>query len=76
MTRTETRRVAKVIVNLKQRGPIVAADQGSGRGHQCTQTSLIGNPSSRSVGAPPGHKALLPPRAGSEQLTHWTSETM
>ncbi len=47
---TGTRRVTKVI-----------PDQGSRRGHQCSETSLTGDPSSRSVDAPPWCK-LLPPR--------------
>jgi hypothetical protein len=53
--------VAKVIANREQRGPIVAGDQGSRRGHQCSETSLTGDPSSSRVGASLGHK-LLPPR--------------
>ncbi len=45
----------------EQRGPIVAGDQGSRRGHQCRETSLIREPGSIvSVGASLGH-GLLPP---------------
>jgi hypothetical protein len=46
--------VAKVVRNCKQRGSIVAGDQGTRRGHQCSKTSLTKDPSSRSVGATPG----------------------
>ncbi len=42
----------------------------------CSETLLTGEPSSRvNVGASPGRK-LVPSLAGSEQLTHWTSETV
>ncbi len=45
----------------KVRGPIMACDQGSHQGHQCSETSLTGDPSSRSVGASLGREPL-PPR--------------
>jgi hypothetical protein len=53
--------VAKAITNREQRGPIVAGGHGSRQGHQCNETSLTGNPSSRRVGASLGCKPL-PPR--------------
>ncbi len=47
----------------KQRGPIVAGDQVSCQGHQCSETSLTGEPSSLvSVGASPERKPLPPRR--------------
>jgi hypothetical protein len=53
----------------------MADDQGSCRGHHCNETMLTGDPSSKSVGAPPGHEPL-PPLAVSKRLTYWTSETV
>ncbi len=54
----------------------MVGDQGPWRGHQCSKTSLTGDPSSSvSVGASPEHK-LMSPRAGSERLTHWNTETV
>jgi hypothetical protein len=58
----------------KARGPIMASDQESRQGHQCSEIMLIGDPSSRSVGASPGRTAA--PQAGSKWLTRWTSETV
>ncbi len=58
MTGTGTRRVAKGIANRKQKGPIVAEDQGSHLDHQYSKTSLTGDPRFRSVGAPLRHKLL------------------
>jgi hypothetical protein len=53
--------VAKGIANHKQRGPIVAGDQVSCQGHQCSETRLTGKPSSSvCVGAPPGREPLPP----------------
>ncbi len=46
--------VAMVAANCEQRGPIMAGDQGSFRGYQCSKTSLTGDPSSMHVSAPPG----------------------
>ncbi len=48
--------LAKVIINRDQRGPIIADDQGSRRGHQRSEISLTGDLSYRNVGAPPGRK--------------------
>ncbi len=46
------------------------------RGHQCSETSLTGEPSSIvSEGASPGREPL-PPLARSKWLTHWTSDTV
>ncbi len=54
----------------------VASDQGSRRGHQCSETSQTGELGSIvSVGASLGPKQL-PLWAGSKWLTNWTSETM
>jgi hypothetical protein len=60
----------------KVRGPILAGDQGSRRGHHCSETELTGNPSSKEFRAMvhPGGEPL-PPVAGSKRLVHWTSET-
>ncbi len=46
--------------NHKQRGPIVAGDQGSRRGHHCSETALTGNPSSEVWVAPPEHEPAAP----------------
>jgi hypothetical protein len=59
----------------KIRGPIMAGDQGSHRGHHYSETALTGNPSSRVWVAPP-ERDLLPLVTGSKRLTHWTSETV
>jgi hypothetical protein len=62
--------------DCEQRGLIVGGDQGSRQGHQCSETSLTGEPDFfASVGASPGLEPM-PPQAGSKQLTHWTSETV
>jgi hypothetical protein len=61
----------------KVRGPIVAGDQGSHRGHHCSQTAetaLTVNPRPKVWVAPPGCEPL-PPVMGRKQLVHWTSET-
>jgi hypothetical protein len=58
----------------KVRGPIVAGDQGSRRGHHYSEMALTGNPSSKVWVAPTGCE-LLPPVAGRKRLVHWTSET-
>ncbi len=51
--------VAKVIARLQERGPIIASDQGSRRGHQCGKTSFMGEPGFIvSVGASPGCEPL------------------
>ncbi len=46
-------------------GLVMAGDQGSRWGHQCSATSLTGNPSSKVWVAPPGRKPL-PRVAGSK----------
>ncbi len=61
-------------VNREQRGLIVAGDQGSRRGYDCSEMALTDNHSSKVWVAPPGHE-LLPSVAGSKWLVHWTSET-
>jgi hypothetical protein len=56
----------------KQRGPIIASNQGSCWGHQCSETTLTGEPGSIvSLGASLGQE-LLPPLPGSKR----TSETV
>ncbi len=60
--------------HCKQRGPIVACDQGSRWGHQCSETVLTGNFSIKVWVALPGCEPL-PPVAGNKWLIYWTSET-
>jgi hypothetical protein len=52
--------VAKVVANREQRGPIVASDQGSYRGHQCSEISLTEDPSPWSASGPPGVQTAAP----------------
>jgi hypothetical protein len=52
----------------KARGPIVASDQGSGRGHHCSQMTLTGYPSSKVWVAPLGHEPL-PPVGGKQTVS-------
>jgi hypothetical protein len=67
--------VDKVVANRDQRGSIVASDQGSHRGHQCSKTSLKGEPSFIvNVGASPEREPM--PLSGSKWLTHRTNETV
>ncbi len=40
------------------RGPIMAGDQGSRQGHNCSETALTGNRSSKVWVAPPGRELL------------------
>ncbi len=57
----EAAEVAKVVARSRERGAIVAGDQGSHRGHQCSETSLAGEPGSIvRVGFPQGRKPLFP----------------
>jgi hypothetical protein len=50
---------AKVIARSRAKKPIIAVDQGSCRGHKCSETSLTGDPGSIvSVGASPGCEVL------------------
>jgi hypothetical protein len=60
--------------NREQRGPIVASDQGSHRGHHCNKIGLTGNPSSKVWVELHGHEPL-PSVAGSKRLIYWTSES-
>ncbi len=53
----------------KVRGPIMAGDQGSHWGHQCSETTLTGDTSSRSVGASLGCETLPPGREANSWLT-------
>jgi hypothetical protein len=60
----------------KLRGPIVASDQTSCQGQQCSETLLTGEPSSIvSVGGIPGTQTATP-LGRKQRLTHWTSETV
>jgi hypothetical protein len=52
--------VDKVVANPEQREPIVVSDQGSHQGYQCSETTLRGDPRSRSVGALPRRETLPP----------------